>query len=63
MIIGKQVEVKYNKNEYVGTLVAFGIGYEELRDSTIGHFSEAIVLLDDGTIKTCPVTCMKVLKL
>lgn len=62
MIIGKQVEVKYNKKEYVGTLVAFGVAYEELRDG-IGHYTEAIIMLDDGTIDTCPVVYMKVLKL
>ena len=60
MIIGKLVEVAYNKEIYTGILVHFGIGYEELRDG-IGHYTEALVMREDGEIKTCPVTCMKVL--
>ena len=62
MIIGKQVEVTYNKETYVGTLVHFGIGYEELRDG-IGHYTEAVIMTESGEIKNCPVANMKVLTL
>ena len=62
MIIGKQVEVTYNKETYVGTLVHFGIGYEELRDG-IGHYTEAVIMTESGEIKNCPVENMKVLTL
>ena len=62
MIIGKQVEVKYNDEIYTGTLVHFGIGFEELRDG-IGHFTEAVVMKENGEIKSCPVCCMTVLTL
>lgn len=62
MIIGKLVEVSYNKETYVGTLVHFGIGYEELRDG-IGHYTEAVIMTETGEIKNCPVVYMKVLTL
>ena len=62
MIIGKQVEVTYNKEIYIGTLVHFGVGFEELRDG-VGHFTEAVIMKEDGEITTCPVCCIKVLML
>ncbi len=61
MIIGKQVEVRYNKETYGGTLVHFGISFEDLRYG-VGHYTEAIIEKEDGQLKTAPVCCVRVLK-
>lgn len=60
-MIGKRVNVHFFGTCYEGVLVHFGIGFEELRDG-IGHFTEAVILLDDGSVKTCPVTCITLIK-
>lgn len=61
-IIGKTVKVSGKRGEYTGTLVAFGIGYEELRDG-IGHYTEAVVMREDGELCNCPVNMVRVLQL
>lgn len=60
MIIGKKVEVDF-REKYTGTLIHFGIGYDELRDG-IGHFTEAIVMTEDGQLHNCPANCVRVLR-
>ena len=60
MIIGRRVAVNF-REQYFGTLVAFGVGYEELRDG-IGHYTEAVIMNDDGELCTCPVNCVTVIK-
>lgn len=35
----------------VGTLIGFGVDYEPF-DGGIGHYTTAIVVLDDGTVET-----------
>lgn len=59
MIIGKRVAVNYNEN-YIGTLVAFGIGFCSVFEG-IGHYTEAIVMKDGGEVCTCPVNCITVI--
>ena len=59
MIIGKRV--KFGKKlEQEGTLVSFGISFEELRDG-IGHYTAAIIMTDDGALSEVPATWTQVI--
>lgn len=47
-------DFKKKKSESLktGYFQAFGIGFEELRDDTVGHYTEAIILTEDGILKS-----------
>jgi hypothetical protein len=62
MSIGKRVKVvRDGQIFYHGTLVAFGIDFEELRDG-IAQFSTAIIEKDDGSLCNVAVPYVVILK-
>lgn len=58
MIIGKRVKIDHNGKE--GALVAFGLSFEELRDG-IGHYTTAVIMMDDGEIVEYPAQRVRVI--